>query len=82
MEEEGLTQIGHGGGDWLVVEGFVESVRRRTDPPIPLVDALTWSAIGPLSEQSIAEGGKPVAMPDFTRGRWKTNPKFVVRWQW
>ena len=27
-------------------------------------------AIGPLSEASIAQGGAPVAFPDFTRGKW------------
>jgi hypothetical protein len=27
-------------------------------------------AITPLSEQSIAMGGMPAAIPDFTGGRW------------
>jgi hypothetical protein len=34
-----------------------------------------------LSEQSIAGRAKRIEMPDFTRGKWKTNPKFELRWQ-
>jgi hypothetical protein len=36
-------------------------------------------AITPLSEQSVAHGGMPQAIPDFTRGRWMhRKPKDVV----
>ncbi len=42
-------------------------------------DAAAWSAISPLSEESIANGSKPVDIPDFTRGKWKTRkPKFAL----
>ena len=61
---------GHGGMDWLVVRAFIESVKTQTAPPIDVYDTLSWLAIAPLSEQSIALGGAPVAVPDFTRGRW------------
>lgn len=27
-------------------------------------------SIGVLAEESIAKGGAPVAIPDFTNGRW------------
>jgi hypothetical protein len=30
--------------------------------------------ITPLSEQSIAMGGAPVPIPDFTNGRWMQDP--------
>jgi hypothetical protein len=33
-------------------------------------DAAAWSAITPLSEQSIAEGNQTVPFPDFTSGQW------------
>jgi predicted dehydrogenase len=72
-------EVGHGGADWMETLAFVESVRDRTEPPVSLVDAVTWSAIGPLSEKSIAAGGEKIPMPDFTRGKWKTNPKFEIR---
>ena len=61
---------GHGGLDWLVSRAFIESVKNGTDTPIDVYDTLTWLAIGPLSEQSIALGGAPVSMPDFTCGKW------------
>ena len=35
-------------------------------------DGCAWSVIGPLSEQSVAQGGMPVEVPDFTRGAWQT----------
>jgi len=35
--------------------------------------------IGPLTEASVKSGGKPLAVPDFTRGRWKsTEPLGIV----
>ena len=37
-------------------------------------DASTWMAVLVLSEQSIAMGGAPQAMPDFTGGAWLSRP--------
>ncbi|GAB3995352.1 Gfo/Idh/MocA family oxidoreductase [Spirosoma daeguense] len=64
---------GHGGIDFFVLRAFIESIKTKTAPPIDVYDAAVWSAISPLSEQSIAGGSKPVEIPDFTRGKWKTN---------
>ena len=68
-EKEGV-QLGHGGMDWLVLRAFVESVKNGTRPPIDAYDAATWMSITPLSEMSIAMGGMPVEIPDFTYGQW------------
>ena len=38
--------------------------------PIDVYDMAAWMAITPLSEQSVAHGGMPQAIPDFTRGKW------------
>jgi hypothetical protein len=35
-------------------------------------DAASISAVTPLSEQSLARRGQPVAFPDFLKGRWQT----------
>ena len=67
------TRGGHGGMDWLVCRAFVESVKAGIDTPIDAYDTATWLAIGPLSEQSIAQGGKPLEIPDFTHGLWQTD---------
>jgi hypothetical protein len=32
---------------------------------------VTSSAISPITEASVAERGKPIDFPDFTKGRWK-----------
>ena len=41
--------------------------------PIDVYDAASWYAITPLSALSIAKGGKSYKIPDFTRGKYKTN---------
>lgn len=62
---------GHGGMDFFVVHAFVEAAKARAPMPIDIYDAVAWSAITPLSEQSIAEGFKTLPFPDFTGGRWR-----------
>ena len=68
---------GHGGMDWLVCRAFVEAVKNGTNTPIDAYDTAAWLAIGPLSEQSIANGGAPVEFPDFTNGKWKNREPIV-----
>jgi len=70
---------GHGGMDFFVVHAFVECVKRKVNPPLDAYDAAAWSAITPLSEQSIARGGDPMEFPDFTRGNWMNRkPVFAL----
>ncbi|MFZ6024502.1 MAG: Gfo/Idh/MocA family protein [Bacteroidota bacterium] len=61
---------GHGGMDFYVLHSFIESVKRKVATPMDVYDAAAWSAITPLSEQSIANGNSTVAFPDFTNGQW------------
>ena len=61
---------GHGGMDWFVLNAFFEAVKRKTNTPQDVFDAVTWSAITPLSETSIRLGGETVDFPDFTQGQW------------
>ena len=61
---------GHGGMDWFVLNAFVEAVKAKTNTPQDVYDAVTWSAITPLSETSIRMGGDSVDFPDFTQGKW------------
>jgi hypothetical protein len=69
-KDEGVKGAHADGIDWHVLRGFFEAVKAGTDTPIDAYDTATWMAIGPLSEQSIANGGAPVAFPDFTKGAW------------
>ena len=64
---------GHDGIDWLVYNAFIESVREDITPPIDTYDTATLMCISCLSEQSIAAGGAPVAVPDFTSGKSVTS---------
>ena len=67
--EEGVKE-GHGGMDWPVFCDFIKSVQDQTDVPIDVYDLAAWMSISALAEQSIALGGQPVAIPDFTNGMW------------
>ncbi len=68
--ESEAVGAGHGGMDFFVINAFVESIKRRVPTPLDAYDAASWSAISPLSEQSVAMGSVPVKFPDFTRGKW------------
>ena len=73
---EGVTGS-HGGIDWLVFSAFFDAVKKGTQTPIDVYDMAAWMCITPLSAQSIAMGGAPVAIPDFTNGRWINREPFV-----
>lgn len=62
---------GHGGMDFFVIHAFVEALKAGAAMPIDIYDAVTWSAVTPLSEASIAEGNRTVEFPDFTDGAWR-----------
>lgn len=62
---------GHGGMDFFAVHSFIESVKRQKPTAMDVYDAAAWSAITPLSENSITNGNLTVDFPDFTRGQWK-----------
>jgi predicted dehydrogenase len=70
--EKEAENAGHGGMDFFVIKDFIDCVRDKKPFPIDVYDAAAWSVIGPLSEKSIANKSASVAVPDFTRGRWKT----------
>ena len=65
---------GHGGMDFFVVRAFVEALKENQSPVIDVYDAVSMSVIVPLSEKSIRLDSASVKIPDFTRGKWKTNP--------
>ncbi len=73
------TGAGHGGMDWFVLHAFVEALKAGDPMPIDIYDAVAWSAITPLSEQSIASGYQTLEFPDFTEGAWKARePIFAL----
>lgn len=64
---------GHGGIDFFIMRAFIESIKRKVNPPIDVYDAVSMSVISPLSEESIENGSKSIKFPDFTKGKWKIN---------
>lgn len=63
---------GHGGMDFFVIHAFIEALKADAPMPIDIYDAVTWSAITPLSEQSIAQQYQTLDFPDFTKGAWSS----------
>ncbi|WP_410598569.1 Gfo/Idh/MocA family protein [Amycolatopsis sp. lyj-90] len=61
---------GHGGMDYVLQWRIVQQMRAGLVPDIDVYDSAAWCSPVPLSVVSLARGGKPVAVPDFTRGGW------------
>lgn len=57
--------------DWRLID----CLRNGLPVEMDVYDAALWSAVIPLSEWSVANGSKPVKVPDFTGGAWKSNKR-------
>jgi len=64
---------GHGGMDFLMDWRTIDCLRNGLPLDMDVYDAAAWSSVAPLTEWSVANDSKSIAMPDFTRGHWKTN---------
>ena len=62
---EDVKNAGHGGADYFTLLEFARSVTEGTPSPIDVYDAADWSAIIPLSQESVLNGSQPVEFPDF-----------------
>jgi len=69
---------GHGGMDYIEDYRLIEALRTGTSPDMDVYDAASWSVVSELSERSVAKRGRSVDFPDFTRGKWKTNPPLGI----
>jgi hypothetical protein len=66
------TTGGHGGMDFVMRWRIVQCLREGQPLDQSVYDAAAWSSISALSERSVAQGGMPMDVPDFTRGAWDT----------
>lgn len=66
---------GHGGMDTVMVWRIVDCLRNGIPMDLTVYEAAQWSSVIPSSEWSVAHGGVPVAIPDFTCGAWETNAR-------
>ena len=60
--------------DNVMLYRLVKCIRTGAPPDMDVCDAASWSMVSALSEQSVTNRSRPVDFPDFTRGKWKTNP--------
>jgi len=61
---------GHGGMDFIMDYRLVYCLRNGLPLDMDVYDAAEWSSIIEFSRTSVANEGRPVAIPDFTRGAW------------
>ncbi|HSF46227.1 MAG TPA: Gfo/Idh/MocA family oxidoreductase [Chitinophagaceae bacterium] len=64
---------GHGGMDFIMDWRLIDCLRNGLPLDQDVYDAASWTAVGLLSEQSVAKRSRSIDVPDFTRGNWKTN---------
>ncbi|MFC2087934.1 Gfo/Idh/MocA family protein, partial [Bacteroidota bacterium] len=69
---------GHGGSDYICFLDFVQAIRNRSEVPIDVYDAASWSIITKLTEESVNNKSQPVDFPDFTRGKWQTRKPLPI----
>ncbi|MGW8885962.1 Gfo/Idh/MocA family protein [Streptomyces sp. NPDC055749] len=68
--DDAANNGGHGGMDYVLQWRTIQLMRAGLVPDIDVYDSATWCAPVPLSVKSLAAGGRPVKVPDFTRGSW------------
>ncbi len=78
MGELSQKMGGHGGMDFLMLYRIVECLRKGLPLDQNVYEGCFWSAVGPLSEKSVAADGAPQVFPDFTRGNWKTTKPLEI----
>jgi hypothetical protein len=69
---------GHGGMDFVMNWRVLDTIRRGVTPDSVVYDAAAWSCIIEVSTRSVSAGSAPVAIPDFTRGLWKTMKPLAI----
>ena len=62
---------GHNGMDGIMRYRIVECLRNGWPIDQNVYEGCFWSAVGPMSEKSVAQDGEPQQFPDFTRMGWK-----------
>lgn len=62
---EEQLKAGHNGGDFFIVEDFINAIRTNTQPDLDVYKACEWTAVGLLSELSVTNKSKTLQMPNF-----------------
>ncbi|GGK78634.1 Gfo/Idh/MocA family oxidoreductase [Rufibacter glacialis] len=64
---------GHGGMDFMMDWRLIDCLRNGLPLDQDVYDAASWTAVGLLSEWSVANRSNSIDVPDFTVGAWQTN---------
>lgn len=67
VASESEKGAGHGGGDFFIVEDFINAINTNTQPELDVYKACEWTAVGLLSELSITNNGRVMEMPNFRK---------------
>ena len=73
--------IGHGNGETVTPifwYRLVKALRENKQPDWDVYDSVTSGAISAITEASVANKSRAIDFPDFTKGKWKTNPKITL----
>ena len=62
--DEAARRAGHGGGDYFEVLDFVDAALGKRPPPVGIHEAMDMTLPGLVSQQSIAEAGRWLDVPD------------------
>jgi predicted dehydrogenase len=62
---EEAVKAGNVGGEYFELRDFVDSILQDTNPPMDVYAAMDFTVPGLVSEESIANGGMPVKVPNF-----------------
>jgi predicted dehydrogenase len=69
---------GHGGMDFIEDYRLIKCLREGQPTDMNVYDAAALSAVVHLSVESVGRRAAPVDFPDFTRGRWSSNPPLPI----
>lgn len=62
---EEQRKAGHNGGDFFIVEDFINAIRTGIQPELDVYKACEWTAAGLLSSLSVVNNGKTLEVPHF-----------------
>lgn len=69
-KEKGLELCGRRWIDYAMDSRLIYCLNNGLPLDMDVYDAVEWSCLVELTDTSARNGGKPVEIPDFTRGRW------------
>jgi hypothetical protein len=78
FHEDNIYESGHAGADFVIMRRLVNLFNIGAYPDIDVYDLAAWSCLVELTEISARNGSKPVEIPDFTRGKWKTREPLPI----